>query len=405
MASQPKNRPLLDLRSVELELELLTPLHIGAGGQPLLGNYDVVADTQRGRYYLIDLDRLITERMTEEQLARGQDPRVDNLITPQEWEAYARAILRGPSGQQIAPESRERWTLLPFERNASGHPYLPGSSFKGALRTALAYHFLRDQLRQQHQVKQSARLTDTPVGKQLRDQLNKNRKSREWFARPLETLLFQQSEGFDPNHDLLRVVRPSDSKPLPPDATVVEQVGIYQLRGQELRLLSPKHRWLVETLPEKTRLRLRLDFDFGPFGARRGLPEDRRAAVDLPMLLRACREFAYRLVSLEVQTLSRDTRSAVRSFYQSLAQEIKQAKHDEAYLQLGWGTGWRAKTIGPLLELSTVEDGLEFLDALIRNLRLDRTGHGRPFPRTRRFVERQGRPVFPLGWVRVRVVS
>jgi CRISPR type III-A-associated RAMP protein Csm5 len=86
-------------------------------------------------------------------------------------------------------------------------------------------------------------------------------------------------------------------------------------------------------------------------------------------------------------------------------QRIRQAdRASEAYVQLGWGTGWRAKTIGPLLDLSVVEDGQQTLDELVRRLRLDRTGRGRPFPRTLRLVERNGRPTMPLGWARLRIV-
>ncbi|MDW8060807.1 MAG: type III-A CRISPR-associated RAMP protein Csm5 [Thermomicrobium sp.] len=403
MTEPMRQRPLLALSSVVLELELLTPLHVGAGGPPLVGGYDVVADPAQGRYYLVDVDRLIAERMTEEQLARGSDPRVEHLITPQEWPQYARAVLPGPRGRDLAVETRRHWEVLPFTRDAHGHPYLPGSSLKGALRTALAYELLRQALRTATGPDRSGgRFGDLPVGRALWDQLRGERRtSREWFARPLETSLFQGSQSFDPNHDLLRALRPNDSAPLPLDASVIEQVGIYRLHGGQLRLVSDKHRWLVEALPPDTRLTVRLDVDAGPFGAERGLPAERRAFLALEALFAACRAFAWRLVTVEYQS-TRQSGSPLATVYASLAKRIEQSSRDEAFLQLGWGTGWRAKTIGPLLELSAVTDGPEFLATLVRQLRLDRAGRGLPFPRTRRYVERSGRPAMPLGWVRVR---
>ncbi|MCS7257114.1 MAG: type III-A CRISPR-associated RAMP protein Csm5 [Thermomicrobium sp.] len=407
MSEPTRARPLLELRSYQLELEALSPLHIGAGGPPLIGGYDVVADTDRGRFYLIDVERLIAERMTEERILRGEDPRVDNLIAPTEWPQYARAVLPGPCGQDVASQTRQHWTLLPFERDARGHPYLPGSSLKGALRTALAYAFLRRELHRLAGQEGKVRFADTAAGQALLGQFSAGNLRREQFARPLETRLFQQSEKFDPNHDLLRAVRPADSAPLPPDATVVEQVGIYRVKNGALELVSPKHRWLVEALPKGMRLQLRLDLDVGPFGIERGLPDDAREHVSLEHLFRACREFAWRLVTVELRRVQ-EAQSPVSHFYRELAKRIREAARaatPETYLQLGWGTGWRAKTIGPLLELSDVEDGEEVLGTLIKQLRLGRGAQGLPFPRTRRFVERNGRASLPLGWVRLRVLT
>ncbi|MCX2728511.1 type III-A CRISPR-associated RAMP protein Csm5 [Thermomicrobium sp. 4228-Ro] len=405
MSEPARARPLLALRSYQLELEVLSPLHVGAGGPPLVGGYDVVADAARGRFYLIDVERLIAERMTEERIRRGEDPRVDNLITSDEWPQYTRAVLPGPRGQDVASQTRQHWTLLPFARDARGHPYLPGSSLKGALRTALAYALLREELRSLAQQGQPQRFEGTPIGRALLDQLGAERRpSREWFARPLETRLFQQSEQFDPNHDLLRALRPADSAPLPPDATVVEQVGIYRLTGDGLQLVSRKHRWLVEALPEGTRLQLRLDLDFG---VARGLPAQERKVVEIEQLFRACREFAWRLVGVELRRMQ-ETRSQVTGFYRELAERIREAARaatPETYLQLGWGTGWRAKTIGPLLELSDVEDGREVLAQLVTGLRLGRGQQKLPFPRTRRFVERNSQAARPLGWVCLRLLA
>jgi hypothetical protein len=37
MSEPARARPLLELRSYRLELEVLSPLHVGAGGPPLVG--------------------------------------------------------------------------------------------------------------------------------------------------------------------------------------------------------------------------------------------------------------------------------------------------------------------------------------------------------------------------------
>src|SRR5262249_25612980 len=74
-------------------------------------------------------------------------------------------------------------------------------------------------------------------------------------------------------------------------------------------------------------------------------------------------------------------------------------------LQIGWGTGGPAKTVGLALR---AEPGSKTADdprlrALVGRYRLDR-GRGAPeFPKTRRLLEWNGVPDYPPGWVRFRL--
>lgn len=380
-------RPAIDLSRYPLELELLTPLHIGAGGPALLFDYDVAWGNRL--LWVLDTERAIEERVSLEDIERGIEPRISRLLRREEYRHYARYAVG--FGGELAEQPRE---LLPLVRDIDEQPYLPGSSLKGAIRTALAYAAAAEQLRQA-----GGDLAKTPAGRAIARSLAAPRPRREWFAQQLEITLFQGGHSFDPNHDLLRALRPFDSAPLDRNAAVAEQVGIYSLRNGRLVLRRPGNRWLVETLPQGTRLPLEIELDLGLFrSGEAGLPAERAGSLQLQGLLRACREFARALAEAEARFYRQAGPPSLAQFYDELLRRIAQAGPGEAYLQLGWGTGWTAKTIGLLLR------GRPELAQIVQQLRLDRGRGSNPFPKTRRLVEHGERPLLPLGWVRVTLV-
>ncbi len=381
-------RPATDLHRYHLDLEVLTPLHIGAGGPALLFDYDVAWANRL--FWVLAIERAIEERLSLEDIERGVEPRISRLLRRDEYRHYARYTVG--FGGELAEEPRE---LLPLARDVEERPYLPGSSLKGAIRTALAYALVAEQLQQA-----GGDLAETAAGQAIARSLDNPRARREWFARQLEIALFQGERSFDPNRDLLRALRPHDSPPLDRSAAVAEQVGIYALRNGQLRLRGPGNRWLVETLPEGTRFRLAVDAERGLFrSGQEGLPSALEARLTLERLLEDCRRFAAALARAEAVFYRQGNVQPLARFYAELQRRIEQAGPGEAYLQLGWGTGWTAKTIGLLLR------GRPELTSLVQRFRLDRGRGSRPFPKTRRLVERGGRPALPLGWVRLRLLS
>jgi CRISPR-associated protein Csm5 len=381
-------RSAIDIHRYPLELELLTPLHIGAGGPALLFDYDVAWANRL--LWVLDTERAIEERLSLEDIERGVEPRISRLLRREEYRQYARYTVG--FGGELAEQPRE---LLPLVRDVEEQPYLPGSSLKGAFRTALAWALFSGQLRQA-----GGELARTTTGQAILRELREPRLRREQFARRLEIALFQSGERFDPNHDLLRALRPRDSATLDRNAAVAEQVGIYSLRNGRLVLRGPGNRWLVETLPQGTRLRLEIELDLGLFrSGEAGLPGERAGSLQLQGLLRACREFARALAQAEARFFRQAGPPSLAQFYDELLRRIEQAGLEEAYLQLGWGTGWTAKTVGLLLR------GRPELAQIVQRLRLDRGRGSSPFPKTRRLVERGSRPLLPLGWVRIALAS
>lgn len=128
--------------SFPITLTPLTPIHIGDGSQLEAYEYTVM----RERFYRVSLDRLLA-RLTppqREQLNRyierdlvGLRRFVREHFSPEIAEYYA---IASPRFQQIYEEklsqSQNQLIVFPFLRTM-GKPLIPGSSLKGALRTAI----------------------------------------------------------------------------------------------------------------------------------------------------------------------------------------------------------------------------------------------------------------------------
>ena len=90
------------------------------------------------------------------------------------------------------------------------------------------------------------------------------------------------------------------------------------------------------------------------------------------------------------------------NFYESLSNQIDNLSAGGFILPIGWGTGYRAKTV---TELLTADDD-DLMMELREHYRLgesrSRRGNYQPeFPKTRRVLYDRQRPKSPLGWVQI----
>ena len=279
---------------------------------------------------------------------------------------------------QGTPRSRAEGAQLQEQiKDAFDRPYLPGSSLKGALRTALGW-----QLWQSMGMKAEARLL--------------NRSAR-WAAQGLERQIFGES----PNTDSLRALQVSDSGAVGPERLMVLNARVLSKSGA---LASPIE---LEAVRAETVFEMEAKLDLALFSewARRQRLQLRGqdALKNLPPVLNA-------------RTLQRARQEAawykdvpgakrVLGFYQQL--EGIRPEPNQFVLQLGWGTGWDDKTFG-----SRLREDSAFMERIIADYRLSR-GKGRPggvFPASRRVAMSYRRdaqdnvtesPAYPLGWLLV----
>jgi CRISPR-associated protein Csm5 len=221
-------------------------------------------------------------------------------------------------------------------KDVADRMYLPGSSLKGAIRSALAWD--------------AAHNLETAT---LQPALQGNPKMAD---DALEKRIFAGSARRRMNdtvRDVLRALHVGDSAPatVAPDLLTVR---IYRSRSATAPIA-------VEALPEGVELRATLQVERYPFESQvaRDVIDfgDWRQRLAPAELAAACRRRAARLIEGELAFFNRQTDAVeVIRFYTSLRQRLEQADRFTFLLPLGWGAGWRAKTLDDRLRDSPERD-------------------------------------------------
>ncbi len=347
-------------------LRVLSPLHIGDGNE-LRQDFDFVVHKERT--WRLDEDAVL--RAKEAQLlgsATEQYPLPGRLLNSSDFgtEALFRYVLRGQ------PRSRKSDARVKScIKDVHDCVYVPGSSLKGAIRTALAWTGW-DEVK--------PHLDRSAVGR-----------GRSWAGQPLERKLF----GRNPNHDLLRALHVSD---LHGPKKAGERITL--VNAQVLTRRSAGSPIELEAVAGDAEFRGTITVDetlFSPqaenklhFGSRQHWLKELPARVQ--------RHSAARIADLEKWYEQAENASAVARFYGKLTGI--NLPPDSALLQLGWGSGWDGKTFWTHLQRDA-----EMFETLVRDFKLHRPQRGAParkpgdpFPRSRRTAMIKGKAAAPFGW-------
>ena len=352
----------------DLTVSVLTPLHIGSG-RDLLHKYDYAI--HNGRTWRLNESALLDAQDVEDAAMAAKLARIppEELLQDQDYHPDSdlfRYVLRGtPRSQDEGAQLREQIKDV-FDR-----PYLPGSSLKGALRTALAWNVWGE--------------------RKMRPDVNKIGRRRQWAGQDYEKEIF----GHNSNHDVLRALHVSDSAPVAPEHLQILNARVINRGGG---LAAPIE---LEAIAPDTEFRLTLKVDdalFSEWAVNNGL----RLKGDnlLTDLSRVVHRHSQALASQELQWFAKiDNAKLLAGFYQLV--ENFQLGARCFLIRLGWGTGWASKTFGPHLQNQP-----DVMKRIVRDFRLARGRRqpGDPFPKSRRVateIHPVERPVAPLGWCRV----
>jgi len=207
------------LERLQITLRTLSPLFIGSGEK--LTKKEYILDRKKEIIYFIDLPRLMSFLHQRGLLSayeaflinsKQNDLRaflLDRRINESHFSNFVSYSI--PAGEAI--KSQNFREVLTFIKDANGRPYIPGSSIKGALRTALAAHILRqtNNSRMQNSILRA-------------DQSQPPRKYLHFENRKLEQETFNRLGYCDPRsqndlsqhpvNDFMRAIQISDSAPL-----------------------------------------------------------------------------------------------------------------------------------------------------------------------------------------------
>lgn len=411
------------------KIQLTSPiLHIGSAVSRLnpfeyvqtskkvyLPNQEALAKAlhKKGGRYLNDYIQAISDR---------QD--ISNLLKDAFGEQWW-SITDDATGELIFPKNsislkltEERITdLRPMIRNGMGQLYIPGSSIKGAMRTAIAYYLLKHGDR--YNVPQNQKVSE--IEKKLRSRLgelsNKHKQKSaddELFMDTLFSeynLIYQDKRynGSSQNTDFLRALSVSDCEPLieskittkkgqsiPVNLPVVAEV-IVSSRFPDY-LAKYKASLYVEMVRNaQTTFTLTLDREMlSWFQHKQGM---KLPFQNLAELLKICQEFSQEQWDYEYDywnNIKNNSRAAGKNLDFNYIRQFYEPEECPFALRLGWGSGMTGTTVGLLFD-----------DELRAEIR-DQCGIDAPkfeAPKSRRtVVNPNGEIRFVPGWVKFKVL-
>lgn len=357
-----------------------SPLHIGCG-DTLLKDYDYAVHAKRTWRLNIDalLDEKVDDPAVQERLERTPPAQLLRPTDFREGSPLFLYVLRGEPrssspGAQIQEQIKDAWQ----------RPYLPGSSLKGAIRTALLCHAL----------------SNRPGGVDVSGLGGRAR----WAGQALEKAWL----GPTPNEDLLRALQVADGEALSPDCLTLANCQVVSARSLTAPVPSRATGYRrdgaaagapieVEAIRAGTEFTCRIKVDralFEQWADRARLTQHpgRGWLADLPRIIQ---EHTQHRVDLIRRRWQRSTDSAALGQFFDM---IAKSRDGACFLQVGWGGGWDGKTVGALLDDHQV-------DQVVTQYRLSRSRGrraGDAFPASRRMVlNSKGAVAGPLGWLRL----
>ncbi len=377
------------------KLETITPIHIGSGEtmNQIDGYY------ANGRWYRIDLDKVLEHPATNINALTSEMSQRDFR-----WSDYFSRHNMDTADLStyniLCAQSPETVDIREAIKSVGNRPYIPGSSIKGALRTALLSHLIdEDDTLFQNNLEHLVNLSK---------QRARGNPRKETPANKIE----QDAFGKDPNHDLLRALQVSDTEPIDNNALEIGMAWTITLdrsnklvqkidNGQEyknfVQQIQPKQTLTftlkIDELLFREREKIRLDFN----------DQQQKILIDMAEV---CRSEANALMESEQDFFDYYKFPNIPGVYDELIDQNTTLPEGAFFLQIGWGTGYRANTVtSSFTEFEEAPE--ELLLNLQKRFRLGESRgkrgqyDSREFPKTRRILYRGHNPIAPLGWVKI----
>jgi CRISPR-associated protein Csm5 len=359
------------------EITLLTPLHIGDGETMLQGMDYIPA---KDGLQVIHIDRIL-ESVADNPKAVNDLCRMKIGEFIRSYKLHITPEYTLKAAQDVIPGEIRR-----FIKSAHCAPYLPGSSLKGSIRTALWATLNRKGLPSPAAIE--------PFKKKTR-----------------------QLAG-EPHSDFLRPLAVSDSiEVFPPVAMTAQEIKFFNLQTgnkpgwkdfsskRTLPEFKDATGVFVEAVPPEKQFYVRamLDMNFlkEPFSKLWPIPKG-KGLEGFPGLAQTINDHSRETAKRELEFFKQygAATSGVVKFYEELLTAFKEIdKMAEAFiLRLGWGIGWRGMT-GDWLRDSDLAEVRKTIKPKLGKPGVD------IFPKTRRLGMEDGFPKKPLGWVFIKPVA
>jgi CRISPR type III-A-associated RAMP protein Csm5 len=368
-----------------VKIKPITPVHIGSGREYFPYEYDPTLE--KGRILISDLDLCLCKHPAE--AAKFGEPKPLWKLNPGLLKRHPDLVRnREQIADEIAKELRtsaekdNAATIWEFAKTSESQPYIPGSSLKGAVRTAVAYCLLKDLSEIRNGVRRAV------VRK------SQGRLPTGGDKDAVERFVFR--DNGDAKDDLMRLWSFSDSKPLARDGTLSVVLGTRVTRSKKLGFQN-YYEVLVANSPE-AETAVRFDSSLAGSNYWSGSLFER-----FPKTLDALRtcigRFADDIIDYETDYFTEERnqmRGQLKDVSNLYANLRERSKRGEILLPLGKGTGWIRKTVGLLFR----KDDLQTFKDIFFAYRLGKRNQpAESFPSSREIVD--GNQLSIFGWAQL----
>lgn len=363
------------------DLKVLTPVHIGTGieWQP---KFEYVFFKDAGVVAVMDTEKVLGI-LGEDNLHQWVScvERKESLLPllqkrkPQLKPDDVASLTIRSSGTQEKPVK----SLI--RSQATGQPMLPGSSLKGAIRTAVFAELL---------------LSNHELAKRMENLGRQGGKFIKWDDSQLQSRFF----GRNPNEDIFRVFRPGDAHfSGGTETSIIKSVNKY---GDDYRIKESLTQ-VVETIPRGAVAPFRISIDElvvkrSEKAKKKVLNRNVYLLNDIKRLFSTIKAHTLRLVEDEIDywVNSAGNPECIGIYVDEMVEiknEIKACSDTECVLRVGWGSGFRFMTGDWHGEMKERD-----YDLLVKSLR-PRHPVDLIFPKTMRIIDGGT----PLGFVKITV--
>ncbi|HZJ84464.1 MAG TPA: type III-A CRISPR-associated RAMP protein Csm5 [Syntrophomonadaceae bacterium] len=311
------------LERLDITLRTLAPLFIGSGESYTKKEYILDPDTRQIHFpYLPDLITYLKNRNClqeyEKFLLRADKNDLglflkENKIRPKEYDEFVAYSI--DAGEAI--ENEQFREVLTFMKDAYGLPYIPGSSLKGAIRTAIAAQLIKED--DFNWARRGIENADTSVRPRRYLSREDNNINRRIFFR-LEHKDIRTNELIrNPINDFMQGIRVSDSHPL--ELINLTLVGKHERKPDGSVALLPIFR---ECLIPGSEAKLQITLD---------KPILAKAGITIDFIERALHNFAD------------DHYESFEQHFEEKSEDAEIAANQGVDLILGGGAGFVSKTL------------------------------------------------------------
>lgn len=363
----------------------LTPIHIGNGN--IISPQDYYYDPKTNQIKLVSFDKVIAiiqnhfgpEEATKciDDLVKAIEENVDTNQLQYSIFDFLKELGLNPNEAidqtlESVPLGQHKVQINQFISTGRSY-YIPGSSVKGAIRTAYLYH----------QMKEAGITVNT----------SKIHKNKKWAAQKLEQEIF----GNTPFRDIFKTLSIGDSIQFQAKFIHISQVEKTNISTNNLVLSLYMQTCYLVDYKKKKMMYLPLEVQYSHKKHKTMRKEADDILANIP---RSANMFSKDIMKHEIEVTRNQS---IRQFYQRMVRRIENYQEKEKIkfiLPIGYGTGFLSKTMALLLEPTQLHE-------IRKKYRIGRM-HSPVFPIQRSYITKMATTLttnlpLPMGWTEITV--